>query len=666
MNPLAGDVFYLRMLLHHDHCKGKKSYEDLRTVDGNCLETYQEVCRVLGLLQDDKEWEEVLSEGAATKMSSALRELFVIILMFCYPANPLELFNKYFLDWTDDFQREAEKKQVNLDENQLKTLVTMDIKQRLQSWDKDLKTFRLPEPTSEELDNISFDQTNQLPVLIKEELNFDVAEIKTMSEERRELFTDEQKDVFDTVMEAVKSETALAMFIDARGGTGKTFVLNAILAAVRCLEEENVGSIALATGTTGIAANLLHLGRTFHSRFKADLSPHEESMCNIDAKSTLATLIRMAKVIIIDESSMLHRYHMEAFDRTLRDLTSKDDIFGGKIVVLSGDFRQCLAVIPGAGRGAIVGAALNRSVLWSNFTVKRLTKNMRILASGDPTLVAFDEWTLSVGDGLAETIGQTDIIEIPEDIYMKIEENSKENPDAERESMKKLANHVYPDLKKNHLMSGWMDGRAILAPTNKKVDVINDLISDSFPGQPIVLTSSDDVYNPDDLQRYNTEYLNTLSPSGMPNHRLFLKEGMPLMLLRNLNPKMGLCNGTRLIFHKVHKNYLLECSIAGGEFNRRKVLIPRITTKPKDREFPFEWSRRQFPVRVAFAMTINKSQGQTLLNVGVWLSDTCFAHGQLYVAVSRVGSPSSIKLAIRPIDEKPENATSNVVFKEVF
>ena len=165
-----------------------------------------------------------------------------------------------------------------------------------------------------------------------------------------------------------------------------------------------------------------------------------------------------------------------------------------------------------------------------------------------------------------------------------------------------------------------MDGGAILAPRNKQVDTINNLISDSFPGQAVVLTSSDEVTNPNDIQRYNTEYLNILSPSGMPIHRLFLKPGMPLMLMRNLNPKMGLCNGTKLIFHKVHKNYLLECSIAGGEYNSRKVLIPRITLRPKDREFAFEWTRRQFPVRVCFAMTINKSQGQTLQNVGLWLN----------------------------------------------
>ena len=232
--------------------------------------------------------------------------------------------------------------------------------------------------------------------------------------------------------------------------------------------------------------------------------------------------------------------------------------------------------------------------------------------------------------------------------------------------MKILANKVYPNITKNHLKTRWMDGRAILAPTNKKVDAINNLISETFPGIPTVLTSSDEVINQDDIQRYNVEYLNTLTPSGIPNHRLFLKQGMPLMLLRNINPKMGLCNGTRLIFNRVHKKYLLECSIVGGDFNNRKVLIPRITTRPRDREFPFEWCRRQFPIRVAFAMTINKSQGQTLQNVGVWLSDPCFSHGQLYVALSRVGCPTLICLAIKAIEDQQANVTSNLVFKEIF
>ena len=119
-------------------------------------------------------------------------------------------------------------------------------------------------------------------------------------------------------------------------------------------------------------------------------------------------------------------------------------------------------------------------------------------------------------------------------------------------------------------------------------------------------------------------------------------------------------------FNKVQNIHILECSIVGGEHNTRKVLIPRVTLKPKDREYPFEWCRRQFPVRVAFAMTINKSQGQTLSNVGVWLNDPCFAHGQLYVCISRVGSPRHIKFAIRKKDGYKWNSTSNVVYKEVL
>ena len=265
-----------------------------------------------------------------------------------------------------------------------------------------------------------------------------------------------------------------------------------------------------------------------------------------------------------------------------------------------------------------------------------------------------------------DVVEDTDLIELPNEMCFRIEPNTSKNPNGVKESMELLAGHVYPNIGKNFSKCEWMDGRAILAPTNQQVDNLNNLITDQFPGNPIVLTSSDEVVNPDDFQRYNSEYLNSLSPNGLPTHRLFIKTGMPLMLMRNLNPKMGLCNGTRLIFQRIHRNHLLECKIVGGEYKNRIVLIPRITLRPKDREFPFEWSRRQFPVRVAFAMTINKSQGQTLQNVGVWLNDPCFAHGQLYVCMSRVGSPTNLKFAISQVDTHAGHLTSNVVYQEVL
>ena len=84
VNPLAGEAFYLRILLHNDHCRGKTSFEDMRTMEnGRVCETYQEVCRELGLLRDDQEWQQVLEEAAGTQLPAQMRELYVVILMFC-------------------------------------------------------------------------------------------------------------------------------------------------------------------------------------------------------------------------------------------------------------------------------------------------------------------------------------------------------------------------------------------------------------------------------------------------------------------------------------------------------------------------------------------------------------------------------------------------------
>ena len=263
----------------------------------------------------------------------------------------------------------------------------------------------------------------------------------------------------------------------------------------------------------------------------------------------------------------------------------------------------------------MVGICLNKSHLWRHFTVLELTVNMRVQASGDPILEFFDKWTLSLGDGTAETVGES-LVKIEEppsfigvmpnisskSMCVEIKPRTEKEPQAEINSMKTLIEQVYPDLERNIEDPKWLEGRAILAPTNKKVDELNDLTAKLMTSPAIPLYSSDTLDNAADMYRYNTEYLNSLSPTGLPRHQLILKAGMPLMLLRNLCPKSGLCNGTRLIFRRVLGNKLLECSISGGEYNNRTVLIPRINLRPKERQFPMDWQRRQFPVRTAFSM----------------------------------------------------------------
>jgi len=158
-----------------------------------------------------------------------------------------------------------------------------------------------------------------------------------------------------------------------------------------------------------------------------------------------------------------------------------------------------------------------------------------------------------------------------------------------------------------------------------------------------------------------------LTPSGTPPHRLILKIGVPIILLRNISPSEGLCNGTRLIIKEIQQ-HVIDAEIVTGSHLRKRVFIPRIRIAPSDSDLPFQLIRRQFPIRLAFAMTINKAQGQTIPYVGLYLSVPVFAYGQLYVALSRVKSRKNIKILVKNGQNNIiiGTFTKNIVYKEIF
>jgi ATP-dependent DNA helicase PIF1 len=137
------------------------------------------------------------------------------------------------------------------------------------------------------------------------------------------------------------------------------------------------------------------------------------------------------------------------------------------------------------------------------------------------------------------------------------------------------------------------------------------------------------------------------------------------MLLRNLDIKFGLCNGTRLrVLDWSPNHFILKCQTITGKRKGEEVLLPRITltTQTKD---PIPFTRKQFPRKLCYAMSIHKAQGLTFHHVGLHLEYPAFAHGLLYVALSRCTSWSDLKVYFGS-KSNPGNYTSNIVYSEIL
>ncbi|XP_016207258.1 ATP-dependent DNA helicase PIF1-like [Arachis ipaensis] len=163
----------------------------------------------------------------------------------------------------------------------------------------------------------------------------------------------------------------------------------------------------------------------------------------------------------------------------------------------------------------------------------------------------------------------------------------------------------------------------------------------------------------------STESLNELNCSGIFQHRLVLKVGVLVMLLRNIDQSNGLCNGTRMQVRRLG-DHIIECVILAGRNIGEVVFIPRMNMSPNNDTLPIKFTRRQFPVALCFAMTINKSQSQTLSTVGVYLPRPVFTHEQLYVVLSRVSMHSGLKILSVGSNGTVSDHTINIVYRKVF
>ena len=640
-SPSSGERFYLRTLL--TVTPGATSYAHLRTVDGVQYNTFKEACSALGLLEDDHEWRVCLGEAGDIQTGSALRMLFATILFHCDPNSPAVLWNQFKHKICDDLLHKLRILYPNRDYTQDEAydygLYLID--QVLRTWGRPLSEFGdMPQVVGD------WGLLRGGNRLLNEQLDYNREQLINRVEANRARFNNAQRTIFDAVMESVNGESKV-FFLHSAGGCGKTFVCNTIAAAVR-----GQGKIALCVASSGIASLLLEGGRTAHSTFWIPLQVDEASVCNIGRHSDMFQVILQTSIIIWDEVPPQNKHAIDAVDRTIREIMGRDTPFGGITVLFGGDFRQTLPVILHGSRQQVVAACIKRSRIWPNVEMHYLHENMRLEQS--PEMQEFANWLLSVGAGVG--LDQSETIQIPQRMIC---------PDF---SINSLVDSVYPGIDHGEKLDEYFLDRCILGCTNNSVMDLNEELLRRFPGEERVLRSADSVEVEDramnEFQPYPVEYLNSLVSSSLPLAHLKLKVGCPIMLLRNLNASKGLCNGTRLRVVQI-RTRVLKCRIMSTDerFGGDVVFIPRITLSPTAEDMPIPLRRRQFPVRLAFAMTVNKSQGQSLKHVGLDLRTPVFSHGQLYVGLSRCTSGNRLKILLRDVDG---GRSANVVYNEVL
>uniref|UniRef100_A0A914NGS9 ATP-dependent DNA helicase n=1 Tax=Meloidogyne incognita TaxID=6306 RepID=A0A914NGS9_MELIC len=633
VSPRDPERFALYVLMRHfpgdpDH---------LKNINGTFCDTFADAARMRGLFEDNSVWEKTLKEASNSLLPSQMRSLFVNILIHGSTQNCVidslslwEMFKEHMID-----------KRNCTDAVKLRRIdrALAIIERYLFANGKQMKDYRLPLPSNSLTDdpNKAVDEFF-FPTHLNDD---DVDETVDTSFEKAKL-NHEQENFYKLVLDAVMDPNSKnrLFFLSGDGGTGKTFLLNFLLFNLRRL-----GNKVLATASTGIASTKFYAGgMTLHSAFRLGINHEPDQIPSIPVQSYFGRRIIESNLIIVDEITMLEKTVLENVDKLCRIMVPKNQHlpFAGKVVIISGDWKQSLPVVKNSrSPEAQVAVCLQNSNLYPMFHKTRLTQNMRL----QPSEIQFKEWLYKLG---TDTSG--DKIAIPKSMFV--------------ESREELIEFVFD--KGFDIPSSDMLKRLMLTPLNRSVDLNNSIVLSSFNTESMDYYSIDKCTNENPLSPYAADSdvagLNKLTPAGIPAHHLHLKVGSIIVLLRNLNTSKSLCNGTRLIVKKLQTNLISAETICGSNTGMT-IGISRVCNSYVDeRPDGVSFERFQFPVREAFAMTITKAQGQTCERLGIDLSDEPFAHGQLYTALSRATNSKFIRVFA---PNKSKDKDGNVLINNV-
>jgi hypothetical protein len=600
-----------------------------RLPQGHICHSFHMAAKELGLMLDDREWHSCLHEASQWAMPFHMCKLFALILMNCEVNDPQNL-------WDDTchllIMSDWQIRRHNLCPNNLLLNAYLLIEKEIKRCNSNTtleETYHIQRPIAPHNpfthNTHAGDDASQNP-----------APNQAHADEMISQLNPDQLTAFQAIYHSISNNEGKCFFLDGPGGTGKSYLYRCLMTKIRA-----DGETYSACASTAIAATVID-ACTAHKLFYSPCDLEHDSCSALHANTYDANLLKTSRCIIWDEAPSSHRYLLELTNRLLKDICQNDLPFGGKTMLLGGDWRQTLPVVPRANNAQQIAACLRMSPLWPLFAQNTylLTINMR---SKNPE---FSQWLLDIGNGI---VGDDINLAVPD---LRVVSSSHGLITATFGHC--LDRSTLPSLARC----------AILSPTNANAAKLNEVILAMIPEAssfrysvdfPITEREKNPLVIP-------TEFLNTLDPPGMPPHKLHLKLGAIYMLLRNLNVTDGLCNGTRFFLDAFDTNVLF-CIMIQDDPNKpeKKFTLPRITLSPP-MHYPFPFKRRQFPIKPAFVMTINKAQGGTLDVIGLEATTPVFAHGQAYVALSRVSDFKKITV----LTPAGLPSTRNVVFQEVF
>ena len=236
---------------------------------------------------------------------------------------------------------------------------------------------------------------------------------------------------------------------------------------------------------------------------------------------------------------------------------------------------------------------------------------------------------------------------------------------ALRNSAIALTIEVFPNLRRCLFSIDLLRDSTILTPKNKVINEVNAILLQLIPREKTVLYLVNYYKDIDNVSNFSIEFLYTINLTLLLPHALYLKLSCLVMLLRNLNPSNSLYNRTRLIILLASRK-LLRCLILRMRHYSKIVQLLRIPLNTLSVNAGVKFTRQQFPIKLAFTITINKAQGQSLTTIGLLLDLEVFSYSQLYITLSRVTRVDRIRIVLPPIEAARKGRIKNVVYIEIL